>query len=177
MEFKYEVKLLIRYFLLMILILFFISNFFINILTDLFLKIVYFFFNFYKKIIIIETGFKIENNTTFLILKECIASQVYILITIVFFTLPIKLKKIFKIWSLSVIYFTILNLIRIIILIGIYLKFGIYYFEKLHILFYEGLTGVLTGLIIVYFVKKEKIKVYPIYSDVKNIINKYFIKD
>jgi len=49
----------------------------------------------------------------------------------------------------------------------IHVTYGLYYFEKYHIVFYQGLSGVIVALIIIYFLRKNNIKnVYPIYSDV-----------
>lgn len=50
----------------------------------------------------------------------------------------------------------------------IHVEFGVYWFDKLHLIFYEGLSGVITALIIIYYLRCEKITgVYPIYSDIK----------
>ncbi len=168
MESEYE--LFSRYITLLFLIYFFISNFFINIISKIFTVISYYLLKLITEVKFIS-GEIIVGEYKFLIVEACIAPSAYIFIAFIFLTLPIKYRENIKILSSALIVFSIINLIRIIILMYIHALYGIEMFEKFHLVFYEGVSGILTAVIIIYFLKKKHIKkTYPIISDVKLLL-------
>ena len=170
-EFKKEISIFARYIFLLFSTLIFLSTFFLNIMMSTFSYLSYLFLNLFTTATLSNNILTLPNNVLFLVVKECIAPNAYMLITLLYFSLPINSKVLVKIWLKSIILFSIFNLIRILLLMFIHVKFGIYWFDKLHLIFYEGLSGVVTALIIIYYLRKEKIVgVYPIYSDVKYLI-------
>jgi hypothetical protein len=67
--------------------------------------------------------------------------------------------------------FTIANYLRIIILMSIFILFGENIFDKFHFLFYQALTGIILGLIFVFYYKRYKIKEKPLIDDYKYIFS------
>jgi len=174
---KYETNLLSRYITLSILIFFFLTNIFLNTIIKIFTYLSYLFLSFFTKVRIENSILVLEKFGNFIIIKECIAPSAYILITIIFFSLPIEYKKLFKIYLNSILVFTLFNLIRILFLMWTYVSFGSSFYENFHLIFYEFLSGVIVSLIIIFFLKKEKInKIYPIISDLKYLIKNIKLK-
>ncbi len=170
-NFEKEISILIRYLFIFISVYIFLSFYFSKFFMVLFTYISYYFLKLFTTVSLSSNILTLPGNTIFLVVKECIAPNAYMLITLLFFSLPIDLRIIFKIWLKSVFWFSFFNLIRILILMFIHVKFGVFWFDKVHLIFYEGLSGVVTALIIIYYLRKEKIKgIYPIYSDVKYLI-------
>ncbi|MCA9460229.1 MAG: hypothetical protein KC550_06800, partial [Nanoarchaeota archaeon] len=145
---------------------------FLNSIIYIFNWISYYFLNFFVSTELINGDLILEGKNRFIIVKECIAPNAYILIGIIFMTLPVSFKTLRKILFKSILIFTFFNLVRILFLMWVHVIFGAYYFEKYHLVFYEGLSGIVTALIIIYYLRKEKIKkVYPVLSDVKYLLN------
>ncbi|MCA9460437.1 MAG: hypothetical protein KC550_07870, partial [Nanoarchaeota archaeon] len=166
-----ELNIFLRYIFLVFLIIIFLSDFFLNVIIFLFNWISYYFLNIFVSTELINGDLILDGKNKFIIVRECIAPSAYILIGIIFMTLPVAFKTLSKILLKSVLVFTLFNLIRILFLMWVHIIFGAYYFEKYHLVFYEGLSGIVTALIIIYYLRKEKIrKVYPIFSDIKYLI-------
>ena len=167
-----ELNIFLRYIFLVFLIIIFLSDFFLNVIIFLFNWISYYFLNIFVSTELINGDLILDGKNKFIIVRECIAPSAYILIGIIFMTLPVAFKTLSKILLKSVLVFTLFNLIRILFLMWVHIIFGAYYFEKYHLVFYEGLSGIVTALIIIYYLRKEKIrKVYPIFSDIKYLID------
>jgi len=143
-----------------------------------FTYISYYFLKIFIEVNLIDGAIHLSNNFIFLIVEECIAPNAYMLITLIFFTLPINnFKLVFSLWFKSIVLFSAFNLIRILFLMWIHITYGLYYFEKYHLIFYQGLSGVVVALIIIYFLRKNSIKkVYPIISDVRYLIKQVKLK-
>lgn len=168
-----EFNIFFRYIALMLFIAFFLSNMFLNFMSIFFLQVSSLFVNIFVDAKIIGGALHLANDSIFLIVEECIAPSAYILIFLIFLTLPISYKKLFRILIYTFILFSFFNLVRILFLMWVHMEFGLYYFEQYHLLFYKGLTGVVTGLLIIYFLRKDEVKrIYPIYSDIKYLIKK-----
>ena len=158
-----------RYSSLMILVYLFNLNLIKELLIKIYTLSSYYILNLFFKITL-NNDIIIINQSKFLIIESCVAIGVYLLISLIYFTIPIKIKNLFKIYIKSILFFSIFNLIRILLLITIQINFGQEIFEKIHLIFYETISGILTAGIITYYLKKEKItKIYPIYSDLKYI--------
>ena len=167
-KYEKELSIVVRYIFILFAVYFFLSSFFLNFIMGIFGYVSYMFLNLFTKVTLDFNIIHLPGNILFSIVPACIAPNAYMLITLVFFSLPIDLKVLFKIWIKSILWFSFFNLLRILLLMFIDLKFGNFWFDKVHLIFYEGLSGVVTALIIIYYLRCEKIKgVYPIYSDVK----------
>jgi exosortase/archaeosortase family protein len=167
-----------RYLLLLLLIFFFQTDFFNNILIVIFTFISYLVLKNVTQVDLLNNSLLINNEHTFLIVEECIAPSAYILISFIFLSLPIDVKKNFSILLRSLIIFTIINLIRILLLMLIHIIYGVNTFEQLHLIFYEGVSGIILVFIIIYYLKKEKIKkLYPIITDIKKLVIVFKKKD
>jgi exosortase/archaeosortase family protein len=158
-----------RYVFLLIIFLFLDSYFFYNLLNFLFYLFLKLFFNLnFDFLLQIEMS-----NVIFEITKECLAISVYMLLSLFILTIPITFKKSIKLLFFSFLFFTIFNLIRILFLIFIFYFFGDNLFEKLHFIFYSGMSGLFLGLILLYLYKKENIKeIIPFYYDLKYLFSK-----
>lgn len=174
---KIEKQILIRYFFLITLTYIFLNNFFLYYIQILYTNIIYFFLNLFIPIKINSNIILIKSlNISFEVINACVANQAYILIGFIFLSIPIKnIKILFIIIVKSFILFSIFNLLRILLLIIIYFYFGEVWFKNLHLLFYEFLSGVITGIIIIYYLRKYnnyyiKNQRLPIISDLKNIL-------
>ena len=170
-----EKNIFTRYVLLFILIFFFQSELFLNSMSTLFTYLSYLFLKLFTNVELINNALYIsENNYMFLIVKECIAASAYILISIIFFTIPLNLKKTSKMFLKSIILLSVFNLLRIFFLMWIHVTFGADYYERYHLLFYDALSGIVTALIIIYYLRKEKVKnVYPVITDLNYLIKFY----
>lgn len=175
---NYDEKILFfRYITLSILILFFLSEIFYNNMANLLTNISYNFLTLFQNVQLINNEIILKNGHIFLIIKECVAISAYILISLIFLSIPINTIKIYKSILKCYLIFTILNLLRIIILMIIFIFLGEEIFNKIHILFYEFVSGIMVSLVIIYYLKKHKIrKIYPFYSDVKYLISQINIK-
>lgn len=167
-----EFSITFRYITLFGLTYFFLSSFFLDFMIEIFLYMSYYFLKIFTQVNLVDGILYLSNNYQFLIVKECIAPSAYILISLVFLTLPVKLEKIYLIWFKSILWFSFFNIVRIFLLMWIHVEFGVLYFEKVHLLFYEGLSGIVVALIVIYYLRNNDIKkIYPIFSDVKHLFN------
>jgi exosortase/archaeosortase family protein len=168
----YNEKLLfIRYSILSILIIFFLSEYFTKPMENILTNLSYYYLTLFTNVQLINNEIILENGHIFLIIKECVAISAYILISLIFLSIPINTKKIYKSILKSYFIFTILNLLRIVILMTVFIFLGEETFDKIHVLFYEFVSGVMVSGVVIYYLKKHKIrKVYPFFSDMKFLI-------
>ncbi len=163
-------SLLIRYASMILLNIFFLTTMFTNIMAYIFTAITQFLFS-----IAIPTTTSSNNiisieNFSISIVSSCIAASAYIIITFIFLSINQKPKTIIKNLFLGYLLFSIANLIRIWLLIIILLKFGASTFYKYHLIFYEAVSGIIVGLIIIFLLKISKNTQIPIIDDIKTII-------
>lgn len=159
---------IIRYISILILTFLFLSNTFQYYLSKVLTFTTYQILNLFYNVSL-ENNTIYYNNDQFLIIKACLGISAYILLT--FFFLSLK-ENSTKALIYSLITFTILNQIRIIILTIIHIEFGVQTFNNIHLIFYEGLTGILTGITYVFFYKQQKLRSKPIFDDLKEIFKK-----
>ena len=169
--FKNHLDIFIRYLSLLILMYIFLGEVFSEMMTSFLSALSLFFLNTFTTATLSEGIIFLPNNTLFLIVRECVTPSAYVLISMIFFTMPIKIKKLAKIWFYSILLFTLFNILRIFILMWVHQIMGTEYFDQFHLVFYQGLTGIVTALIVIYFLHKEKIKrIYPLFSDIRYLI-------
>ena len=69
-----------------------------------------------------------------------------------------------------------MNLLRIVILVVLNVEFGASYFDAVHLLFWNFVSGVYIALVWIFLVKKFKVDKIPYYSDLKYFYEKSFLK-
>ncbi|MFH0906024.1 MAG: hypothetical protein V1824_01655, partial [archaeon] len=84
--------------------------------------------------------------------------------------------KIVKMLSLGYLLILLTNIIRITILLLILINFGSNLFETVHILFWRIMATLLVVLIWIFLIKKYKIRTIPLYSDLRYLISKSYLK-
>jgi len=105
------------------------------------------------------------NTTAIEIIPACVAgSAFYLLLALIFTTSKIKPSKRASIIISSVITLFVLNILRMLILVGIK---DITSFETVHWIFWNLVSVVLVVGIWIYMVKRHRIKSVPVYSDFK----------
>lgn len=168
-----EINILIRYLFLLFFILFFLSDLFVNVMI-FFLSIFSYLFLFLFLDIEFAIGkILLDENLIFLIVDYCVAVSGYMLFFIFFLTLQLDFKILYKILIRGFLIYTLFNTFRIIFLILIGNILGIEYFDLFHLFFYEFLSGIFVGLLVLYFYFKYSLKRnYPIFDDLKYIFSR-----
>tara|TARA_Y100000310_G_scaffold130047_1_gene129215 strand:+ start:235 stop:762 length:528 start_codon:yes stop_codon:yes gene_type:complete len=93
----------------------------------------------------------------------------YLLALLILLTKGIKWGlrlKMFLIGSLMIFF---VNLVRVLILIIVLVEYGVYYFEAIHLFFWDVVASVLVVGIWVFLTEKYKIKEVPILSDLREL--------
>lgn len=166
-------SIIIRYFLIIILVNFFLLTWFSEILGFIFTRISYFFLSLFFDVSLV-LGNILWNNHLFSIVNECIGVSAYVLLSFLFFSMPLRKNILLKALGFSLLVYSLANLMRIMFLMAVFILFGENFFESLHLIFYQALTGVIVGFIFVYFYRKYKIKEKPLISDINMILKNYF---
>lgn len=118
-------------------------------------------------------NFIIFKETTLKFIPACAAiSAYYLLLILIVFTKDIKFLTRIKILLFGSLMLLITNLFRILLLTLILDKYGINYFEHLHLFFWSIISSIIVALIWILFVKRYKIRSIPIYSDIKYLLKK-----
>ena len=112
------------------------------------------------------------NNKLFEFVPACIAaSAYYLLILLILFTKDINFILGFKLFISGAALLLGMNILRIFILVLVLIKYGVNYFEAVHLFFWTFIASVFVVLVWIFLIKWYGIKSIPVYSDVK-----YFIK-
>ncbi len=167
MYMNYVTDLLLRYGSIYILIFFFLSSYFLFPISQFFYWISYYFLKIITEVKFVSGELLVGDGHRFLIIDACIAPSTYMFISFVFLMLPIPFKKNIGLLLKALMMFTLMNLLRILLLMWVHVDFGLEVFQTFHFIFYEGISGILTAGIIIYFLKREHIKkTYPLVTDV-----------
>lgn len=103
-------------------------------------------------------------------IPACIAVLAYaLLFFLIVLTKDINFKKGLKLFGLGSLLILIMNIIRIDILLFILVEFGDNMFDKVHLLFWNFISGAYVALVWIFLVKKFKIRTIPIFSDLKEL--------
>ena len=111
------------------------------------------------------------NGTEFTFIPACIAGTAYLVLTVLILTTK-GIKAITRVKALLTSYLLLLtaNIIRILLLIFIYHKFGEQVFDTIHLLFWHILSTIIVLAIWILLTKIYKIKHIPVYDDIKHLI-------
>ena len=172
---SYDKEILIRYFSLILFTLLFVNDIFVDFMSFILTNLSHLILNLFFEIELINNFTLLVNNSNYFeVVRECVAPSAYLFLSTIFLTIPIKLNKLFNILIKSIILFSIFNLFRIIILIIVFIVYGQEIFDNLHLLFYQVLSGIFVGFMIVYYLRKNNIKnKFPLIEDVKYIVKRF----
>nr|MBI4156228.1 pacearchaeosortase [Candidatus Woesearchaeota archaeon] len=166
----YSKKLVIRVIVALLLVLIPINVFYLLLLKPtLFLTFIS--MNFYEPII--NSSSLIINNEILVFIPACIATSAYYLLAgLVLFTKDLSLKRSLKMFFLGSLMIFIFNLIRIDFLIYVLIEYGIDWFNKVHLIFWNFLSTVFVAGTWILLAIKFKVKTIPVYSDLKYLLKK-----
>jgi exosortase/archaeosortase family protein len=171
---KYYKQLFIRFLIAIIITL--IYPLFYVVLTPITQYLSYFFLNFFYDISIIGTSLGI-NSIGFKFVEACVAGAAYYLLFILIIgTKDLDWKKGLKMFFSGSLMILALNVIRIIILIILALEVGKNYFDAVHMIFWNFVSGIYIALVWIVLVKKFKVKKIPFYSDIKYFYKKSLLR-
>jgi exosortase/archaeosortase family protein len=172
---KQELSLILRLSLI-ILILLIPINIFQELLQNITLKVIVFFLELSKASPIVgkysvKNSIEIFGTTTVDIVKYCVTSSAYYLLTILtIITKGIHIIKRISMFLIGAFLIFLMNITRIMVLIVILLKQGSEAFEFAHTTFFMALS--IIYVIIIWFIMSLifKVDTIPIYSDIKDLL-------
>lgn len=165
-KYQNELNIFLRYILILILSLFFQSNLFINFIIGIYSNLIHFILNLFYNTFLFKNILQVGVNNI-KIISSCIAFEAYILLTFFIFSVRNKFKNSVYVWLKVIGWFSLFNLIRILFLSIILIEFGKFYFDLIHIFFYEFLSGIVTFFILFYYFKTNKYFIHkkPLFDD------------
>ena len=167
---KYEIKLIIRVLIAVILSL--SAKLFYFVLAPITLYSSYFITKIFFPVVIEENTFLI-NDLTLEFVPACVAVAAYILISLlILLTKDIKPKVLIKMFVIGFFLILIANLIRIEIMIFVLIEYGNNLFKTLDLFFWKVLSTVYIVFVWILLTRLFKIKTIPVYSDVKYLIKR-----
>ncbi len=175
---RYEYNLILRVFIALITGIF-SSIIFYTIFFPLTYYPIYYFFKVINFDVILQpiTSSLIFSNVIVTFIEACIAaSAYYLLLLLILSTKDITLKNSLKMFLYGSLLILILNIIRIIILIFVLIYSGKDFFNTIHIFFWRFVSTIYVAGVWIYLVWKFKIRNIPIYSDLKYLYDKSFLK-
>jgi|SRR3989344_7866623 len=109
----------------------------------------------------------IIGETIITFIPACIAaSAYYLLFILIMLTKDISFKTAFKLFFYGSALIMFMNIIRVYIAILVLMKFGVNYFDAIHIFFWLGISSFYVALVWILLTKIFKIKTIPVYSDI-----------
>ena len=170
---RYYYNLIIR--LLIILIVTINYPLFYVILSPITVYLSYFILGLFYDVLLIGSSIGI-NGAGFRFIEACVAPAAYYLLFILIIGLKdLDWKKGLKMFFLGSLLILGMNLLRIIILIVLDVEFGKDYFDAVHLIFWNFVSGVYIALVWIFLVKKFKVSKIPYYSDLKYFYEKSFL--
>ena len=171
---KYYNNLVIRFIMLLIVTVGY--PLFYTILLPITLYPSYFILNLFYDVLIIGNSLGI-NNIGFKFIEACVAGAAYyLLFLLVIGTKDLSWKKGLKMFFLGVLLILGMNVLRISILVNIAVELGKNYFDSVHLLFWNFVSGIYIAIVWIILVKLFKVKKIPYYSDLKYFYDKSLLK-
>ncbi len=130
---------------------------------------------------ILKTNIKsvnlIHNNITLTISNACIGVEAYMLLALLIFSTPMKsLSRNLIAFLESALIISIINIIRIFLLLLLITKYPLEVFDKIHMILYNAINGIIIAITVIYVFRKRKVTSKPLLSDIqylcKKILNK-----
>jgi exosortase/archaeosortase family protein len=155
---------LFRY-ILLLLILFFGLDLIYIFIKPLTIKVVFFILNIFYEVSLNENIIIIDKLSYISLVEACIAGSAYLLLLILNLTTPLKRDIRIKSIAYSFILLFVINVIRIVFLSVLYHEQKSY-FEFSHAFLWYGLSTIFVIIIWILTIKKFKIKIIPVYTDI-----------
>ena len=103
----------------------------------------------------------------------CIAgSAYYLLYILIMLTKDLSIMQSLKLFIYGSLLILSVNLIRIYIIVFVLIKYGLNYFDMIHLFFWTFVASTYVALIWIFLTRKMKIKSIPAYSDVMYLYKK-----
>lgn len=116
-------------------------------------------------------------NVGFNFVEACVAGAAYYLLFLLVMGIKeikwINRLKVFVVGSLLVLG---MNLIRVLVLIILNVELGKNYFDAVHLVFWNFLSGAFIAIVWIFLVKKYKLGEIPYYADIKYLYGKSLLK-
>ena len=104
------------------------------------------------------------------IVEACVAGFAFYLIwVLMLLTKDVRLRDRVGIFVLGMVLMFSMNVIRILILIGIYINLGVDAFNSVHFLFWQVFSGVYVAIVWISLVSMFKLKGVPAWEDIKTL--------
>ncbi len=158
-----------RYSLAFFIVLF--SSLFLTILTPLTIYSSYFLLKiFYNPIIQNQT--LIIQSYSFNIITACTALIAFILLSeLILLTRNINFKIRIKLFFIGFLLIFLMNILRIIILILVYINFGQDDFNTIHLIYWHIISTVFVAVVWIFLVEYYKIKSIPLWDDINLLLH------
>lgn len=165
----YLINFVLRYFFIVLIGILLSFDFFVGVLKVGLTYLSYWLLKLFLDVSLVEGVIMLAGNG-FVIVDACVGMFTYLLFALLFFSIPMKFAKAFKLFCYSFVVFTFFNLLRIVLLVIVFALGGRSLFYGVHLLFYEFLSGVVSVLIFIYFHRKYGLKGVPFVSDFKKLL-------
>ncbi len=110
-------------------------------------------------------------------IEACVAGAAYYLLFILVMGIKdIKWLDRLKVFVVGVLLILTMNLIRVLVLIILNVELGENYFDAVHLVFWNFLSGIFIALVWIFLVKKYKLGEIPYYADIKYLYGKSLLK-
>ena len=171
---SYYSNLIIRFLIALIVTLYY--SLFYVILMPITVYLSYFILSFFYDALLIGNSIGI-NNIGYNFIDACVAGAAYYLLFILIIGIKqLNLKKGLKMFFTGSLLILAMNVLRIIILIVISNEFGKNYFDAIHLLFWNFVSGIYIAFVWIFLVKKFNVDKIPFYSDLKFLFKKSLFK-
>ncbi|MBT3690681.1 pacearchaeosortase [Candidatus Woesearchaeota archaeon] len=171
---KYYYQLIMR-FLIILIVTFGYSAFYVS-LAPITIYLSYFLLNLFYDAVLIRNSIGVED-MGFRFIEACVAPAAYYLLFVLVIGLKdLEWKKGLKMFLLGCLLILGMNLLRIIILVILNVEFGTNYFDLVHLILWNFVSGIYIAIVWIFLVKKFKVDKIPYYSDLKYFYEKSFLK-
>jgi len=108
---------------------------------------------------------------SFAFISACAASLAYVLLLLLLlFTRGISFVQGAKMFLFGGSMIFLLNIFRILFLIGIYVNYGKNYFDLVHIFFWHFVSTIFVAGVWIFLVERYKIRAIPLVSDIRELL-------
>lgn len=170
----YHKELIIRFFIILIVTLCY--PLFFVVLAPITIYITYLLLNIFYEVILIGNSIGI-GYYAYNFIEACIAPAAYYLLFVLIMGIKgLKWKKGVNMFLLGSLLILGMNIIRIIVLILLNVELGKAYFDAIHMVFWNFLSGIYIAIVWIFLVKKYKIGEIPYWDDLSHFYNKSLLK-
>jgi exosortase/archaeosortase family protein len=147
------------------------------VLTPVTIYLTYLILNLFYNVLVIDNSIGI-NGIGFKFIRACIAGAAYYLLFLLIIGLKdINWKKRLNMLLTGSLLILVMNIIRIVVLIVLAVEFGKNYFDAVHLIFWNFVSGAYIALVWIFLVKAFKVDKIPFYSDIKFLYDQSSLKN